>query len=582
MAKTLNARVQTKHDIENNWNQAINFIPKPGEIVIYERDRTSEQVQESYTDWQTKLAVANAITNKESEEYLSAAALATEAENTYNKDKTRIVARFKVGDGTTKLIDLPFTNEPFTLKEQGKQLSDFNYDERAHDIVEGIKKFEDTTNDSPQYTDTKYTSGIGLSLVADTTLPPSSQHHTFHNTGVLSARTGIDNGTIIMESGIADGTTTSTSVAVAGLGSAAYTASSSYATAAQGESAEQSVKGLFTPTDVNGAIGYYSLDLQGNQTNTTVSISGLGTLAFKDALTADDLTELPIFTGATKTPVVDETTGEITGYTYVAGERGLVPAPAEQQDGYVLSGNGSWVPIGNVAFNIAENGGLNTTADGHLYNLGLISVAIESDETSGEPQLVFTKYDENFNIIKDSFDFSTAGGSGLTEEQAKKLNALPYIVMSNEEPTDTDVQLWIDTSNFDGTISLNSPFNGASAGEGGRSGLVPAPEAGQQHNVLFGDGNWKPFAQTFTPTLTAGGWSAEVPYIQTVNLTGLSESDTPIADLDLSTASSVEISERKDAWNLVDKIDVNDGKITAYCYTDKPTVDLPLNLLVVK
>lgn len=34
----INSRIQNKHDIENNWNKAIDFIPKAGEIIIYDPD----------------------------------------------------------------------------------------------------------------------------------------------------------------------------------------------------------------------------------------------------------------------------------------------------------------------------------------------------------------------------------------------------------------------------------------------------------------------------------------------------------------------------------------------------------------
>ena len=33
--KYINSRIQQKSDIEANWNKAINFIPKNGEIIIY-------------------------------------------------------------------------------------------------------------------------------------------------------------------------------------------------------------------------------------------------------------------------------------------------------------------------------------------------------------------------------------------------------------------------------------------------------------------------------------------------------------------------------------------------------------------
>lgn len=56
-----NARTIQKHDIEANWNKAPNFIPLCGELIIYDID-------ENY-----------------------------------------IYERFKIGDGQTTVINLPFT-----------------------------------------------------------------------------------------------------------------------------------------------------------------------------------------------------------------------------------------------------------------------------------------------------------------------------------------------------------------------------------------------------------------------------------------------------------------------------------------
>ena len=58
--KTLNTRIIHKHDTEINWSKATNFIPKKGEIIIYDKD------------------------------------------NNYNYE------RIKVGDGTTLVNNLPF------------------------------------------------------------------------------------------------------------------------------------------------------------------------------------------------------------------------------------------------------------------------------------------------------------------------------------------------------------------------------------------------------------------------------------------------------------------------------------------
>lgn len=36
--KTIQTRIAQKHDVEENWNKAENFIPKKGEIIIYDKD----------------------------------------------------------------------------------------------------------------------------------------------------------------------------------------------------------------------------------------------------------------------------------------------------------------------------------------------------------------------------------------------------------------------------------------------------------------------------------------------------------------------------------------------------------------
>ena len=41
MSKTLQTRVQMKHDTEANWNKATNFAPLAGEIIIYDTDASN-------------------------------------------------------------------------------------------------------------------------------------------------------------------------------------------------------------------------------------------------------------------------------------------------------------------------------------------------------------------------------------------------------------------------------------------------------------------------------------------------------------------------------------------------------------
>ena len=36
--KTMKTRIVNKHDVEANWAKAVNFIPKAGEVIIYDVD----------------------------------------------------------------------------------------------------------------------------------------------------------------------------------------------------------------------------------------------------------------------------------------------------------------------------------------------------------------------------------------------------------------------------------------------------------------------------------------------------------------------------------------------------------------
>ena len=73
--KELNARLPQKHDYEANWIKAINFVPMKGEIIVYDPE----------IDARGNVAI-----------------LPEGRTSPYD------YARFKCGDGETKVNDLPF------------------------------------------------------------------------------------------------------------------------------------------------------------------------------------------------------------------------------------------------------------------------------------------------------------------------------------------------------------------------------------------------------------------------------------------------------------------------------------------
>lgn len=67
--KTISTRVQMKTDTALNWSKAINFIPKKGEIIIYEADSDYGYERMKIGDGSTKVNnlpfVISALTNDE-------------------------------------------------------------------------------------------------------------------------------------------------------------------------------------------------------------------------------------------------------------------------------------------------------------------------------------------------------------------------------------------------------------------------------------------------------------------------------------------------------------------------------------
>lgn len=61
--KTLNTRIVQKHDTQENWEKALNFIPKAGEIIIYDADANYSYVRIKIGDGATTVGNLPFATN---------------------------------------------------------------------------------------------------------------------------------------------------------------------------------------------------------------------------------------------------------------------------------------------------------------------------------------------------------------------------------------------------------------------------------------------------------------------------------------------------------------------------------------
>lgn len=81
-------------------------------------------------------------------------------------------------------------------------------------------------------------------------------------------------------------------------------------------------------------------------------------------------------------------------------------------------------------------------------------------------------------------------------------------------------------------------------------------------------------------TLTAAGWAGSAaPYTQTVNVSGVIETDRPTVSLYLpSGITAADVNLRSKAYDCVNRAVSGDGNITVYCYKKKPAVDFQIQV----
>lgn len=125
---------------------------------------------------------------------------------------------------------------------------------------------------------------------------------------------------------------------------------------------------------------------------------------------------------------------------------------------------------------------------------------------------------------------------------------------------------------MDGTIDMNGQklFN------------LPLPETDADAvNRSYLETYVKSKRRVFTLLLTAEGWTGEKPFVQTAAVEGVLGTDMPhysaVYDADQETRLA-----QKEAFAMVDDLDTEDGSVTFTCFEDKPEVDIPIQMEVMR
>ena len=140
---------------------------------------------------------------------------------------------------------------------------------------------------------------------------------------------------------------------------------------------------------------------------------------------------------------------------------------------------------------------------------------------------------------------------------ALSTNYLDAVFSGNRKYTETD--------NGDGTVSFTDSTTYTQTGSRFGASDINATN-GAINSVI----------RTKTVIVPISGWSSSAPYTNTVTVSGITASDTPIISLNLSsnsTATTAKASQK--AWAYITAITTGSNSITLYAHT-KPTVALPI------
>lgn len=86
-----------------------------------------------------------------------------------------------------------------------------------------------------------------------------------------------------------------------------------------------------------------------------------------------------------------------------------------------------------------------------------------------------------------------------------------------------------------------------------------------------------PTVSNYTATLSSSSWTeSSGTYTQTVSIPGILSSDTPIIDVSNPTKAML------DSWSYVSKIETSNDSITATCFSNQPTENINIKLMVVR
>lgn len=92
----------------------------------------------------------------------------------------------------------------------------------------------------------------------------------------------------------------------------------------------------------------------------------------------------------------------------------------------------------------------------------------------------------------------------------------------------------------------------------------------------------KAMTATLTTIIKASAFTGKTaPYIQTINLDGVLETDNPYIGAVYDATPELAL-RQQEAFSCIAKIETRNNQLVVYCFEDKPTVDIPIQVKIVR
>ena len=167
----------------------------------------------------------------------------------------------------------------------------------------------------------------------------------------------------------------------------------------------------------------------------------------------------------------------------------------------------------------------------------------------------------------------TKGKAGI---QGVKVNGTEVTPDSESNKVDINVPIVSQTTGSNTTSVMSKSAVTTQLGNKVDSSSLSAVATSGSYNDLSNKPTI-PTVSNYTSTLSSSSWTeSSGTYTQTVIIQGILSTDTPIIDVSNPTQAML------DSWAYVSKIETSNDSITATCFSNQPTENINIKLMVVR